>query len=78
LADLIAVDTREREYQEYTADLLGAITTRIFKWSGADENFEVPLFSELHQPKKVEKQTAAEIKENILGKLLGDSGKEVA
>jgi hypothetical protein len=78
LADLIAVDTREREYQEYTADLLGAITTRIFRWSGADEDFEVPLFSELHQKKETPKQTAAEIKKNIIGKLLGDGGKEVA
>lgn len=78
MADLIAVDKREREYQEYTADLLGAITTRIFRWSGADEDFEVPLFSELHQKKEAPKQTAAEIKKNIIGKLLGDSGKEVA
>jgi hypothetical protein len=56
-------------WESYVADCLSAITTRLFRWSGA-EDFEMPLFSELINKKSVPKLTTGEIKENIVSRLL--------
>jgi hypothetical protein len=59
----------KQAWQVYVADCLSAITTRLFRWSGAEE-FEMPLFSDMINKKSVPKLTTGEIKENIVNRLL--------
>lgn len=67
LQRMVEADAMEREWQAYVADTIGALAIRIFRWTGY-EQFEMPLFSELHK-KKVKQLTAEEIKENVIRKL---------
>lgn len=60
-------EAKRREWETYTADSIGAIVTRLFRWSGA-ENFEYPLYSELGKP-KAKQQSAEEIKNSIIKRL---------
>lgn len=64
--------TREWNCQSYIADALGAITTRLFRYTGADK-FYFPLFTEsLEEYKKEEtksEKTADEIFDGIIAHL---------
>lgn len=76
LSDLLEAEKRDLEWRAYTADTLGAIMTRIFRWSGADESFDPPLYTDLHKPPP-EKLSSDQIKERVVGKLLhGKEGKK--
>lgn len=67
LISCINAESEKRKWKEYTANCIGAITQRIFRWSGA-ENFELPLYSELDKP-KLPKLSAAEIKQHVIAAL---------
>lgn len=57
-------DAERRAYMGYTADSLGAIINLL------SENAKVPLFTELIHKKKEKPQTAEEIKNHILERLM--------
>lgn len=67
LQSLIEIDVREQIWKNYVADVIGTLTTRIYRWSG-DEDFEIPLYSELFKPQK-SKETAQDIKQRVIDRL---------
>jgi len=65
----------EEEYRRYiwhnyTADLIGMLTERFCRYTGAD-NCSIPLYSEVIEPEKSKKdsRTAEEIKNHVLQRL---------
>lgn len=69
LQALIEQDSVNYTWQKYLADCIGILTTRMFRWSGAD-NFELPIFSDMIEPEnKVKEMTAEEIKAHVLKRL---------
>ena len=58
---------RRERWEIYTADGIGALVTRLFRWSGA-KDFTFPLYSELYK-KKLPEKSAQEIKEHLLERL---------
>lgn len=69
LAACIEHETRREEWEDYTGNCIGAITTRLFKMSGA-EQFELPLYGDLREKCKPKPMlTAAEIKARVIAKL---------
>ena len=64
---IVEEENRKEACAIYTADCIAAITTRLFRMSGAD-SFEVPLFSDRLKPPEPA-ETASQVKERILEKL---------
>lgn len=62
---ILYTEIADRQWQYYTADALAALTTRLFKWSGA-ESFELPLYSELYDKKQTKPMTAQEVYDHVL------------
>ena len=56
------IDSRNETWKSFIGDVLAAITTRVFRWTGA-ETFEIPLYSELYTNNNVESLTTDEIRE---------------
>lgn len=61
------------QWQKYTADLIGTLTERFCRYTGAD-NCHIPLFSEIIEPESTIKdnRTGKEIVDGVLEWCLSD------
>lgn len=67
MAALMKQQARRERWEEYIADGIGALVTRLFRMSGA-KDFKLPLYSELNKKKQPE-MSAEEVKEHVLERL---------